>query len=190
MVSSPSHTFSWASLNKRLTSTSSTYFRFWLIATLLEWFSWRKENDRSNYFMINLHESMGPSQDRTRDPWICNQTQWLSVRVGLRVRASLVSLGCVLWARHIIPCLELVQPRKKRPDITEESNQTKVSTISSWLFWFLHEYVCLYQLLSIYKADFTGEGSQSVADIPNVRRSDYWRGIRRNYRSSIIHFKG
>ena len=27
-------------------------------------------NDRKNYFMINLHGSMGPAQDRTRDPWM------------------------------------------------------------------------------------------------------------------------
>ena len=27
--------------------------------------------------MINLHESMGPGRDRTRDPWICSQTQYL-----------------------------------------------------------------------------------------------------------------
>ena len=26
----------------------------------------REENDRRNYFMINLHESMGPGRDRTR----------------------------------------------------------------------------------------------------------------------------
>ena len=25
--------------------------------------------------MINLHESMGPGRDRTRDPWICSQTR-------------------------------------------------------------------------------------------------------------------
>ena len=30
-----------------------------------------------NYFMINLHESMGPGRDRTRDPWICSQTRIL-----------------------------------------------------------------------------------------------------------------
>ena len=36
-------------------------------------FSGREENDRRNYFMINLHESMGPGRDRTRDPWICSQ---------------------------------------------------------------------------------------------------------------------
>ena len=24
--------------------------------------------------MIDLHESMGPGQDQTHDPWICNQT--------------------------------------------------------------------------------------------------------------------
>ena len=26
-----------------------------------------------NYFIINLHKSMGPGQDRTHDPWISNQ---------------------------------------------------------------------------------------------------------------------
>ena len=25
--------------------------------------------------MIDLHESMGPGRDRTRDPWICSQTR-------------------------------------------------------------------------------------------------------------------
>ena len=73
-VSSPNHTFSWAGLNKRLTSNSCTYFRLLLTTTLLEWISGREENDRRNYFMINLHESMGPGRDRTRDPWICSQT--------------------------------------------------------------------------------------------------------------------
>ena len=28
----------------------------------------KEENDRRNHFMINLHESMGPDRDRTRDP--------------------------------------------------------------------------------------------------------------------------
>ena len=44
----------------------------------------RKENDSRNYFMINLHESMGPGRDRTRDPWI-------------RVRLASV-------ARHVTDC--------------------------------------------------------------------------------------
>ena len=34
----------------------------------------RKENDHRNYFIINLHESMGPGRDRTLDPWICSWT--------------------------------------------------------------------------------------------------------------------
>ena len=37
--------------------------------------SGREENDRRNYFMINLHESIGPGRDRTRDPWNCSQTR-------------------------------------------------------------------------------------------------------------------
>ena len=32
------------------------------------------ENDRRNYFMINLHESMGRGQDRTHNQWIWSQT--------------------------------------------------------------------------------------------------------------------
>ena len=54
--------------------TSCTYFRLKLTTTLLKWFSGRKENDRRNYFMINVHESMGLGWNRTRDPWICSQT--------------------------------------------------------------------------------------------------------------------
>ena len=54
-VSSPNHTFSWASLNKQLTSTSCPYFSLVTEKTLLEWFLKREENDRRNYFMINLH---------------------------------------------------------------------------------------------------------------------------------------
>ena len=84
-VSSPNHTFSWASLNKQLTSTSCTYFRLLLTTNLLEWFSGREENDRRNYFMINLHKSMGPGRDRTRDPWICNQTS-ISCQTRYRLR--------------------------------------------------------------------------------------------------------
>ena len=74
-VSSPNHTFSWAGLNKPLTSNSCTCFRLYLTTILLEWISGREENDRRNHFMINLHESMGPDRDRTRDPWICSQTR-------------------------------------------------------------------------------------------------------------------
>ena len=35
-----------------------------------------EENDRRIflYILINLHECMGPGQDRTQDPWICSQT--------------------------------------------------------------------------------------------------------------------
>ena len=36
-VSSPNHTLSWASLNKQLTSTSSTYFRLLLVKILPEY---------------------------------------------------------------------------------------------------------------------------------------------------------
>ena len=41
--------------------------------------------------MINLHESMGPDRDRTRDPWICSQTCICSqTRYRLRYAARLI----------------------------------------------------------------------------------------------------
>ena len=69
--------------------------------------------------------------------------QWFSGRVldsrprGPRVRASEASLRCGPRARHIYPSLELVQPRKTRPCLTErllmgrkESNQTNKTWLS------------------------------------------------------------
>ena len=51
----------------------------------------KEENDRRNYFMINLHESMGPGRDRTRDPWNCSQTRICSqTRYRLRYAARCV----------------------------------------------------------------------------------------------------
>ena len=66
--------YSWASLNKQLTSTSCTYFSL-VTDTNPSWMIQRKENDRRNNFIINLHESMGSGQDWTRNPWICSQTR-------------------------------------------------------------------------------------------------------------------
>ena len=56
-VSSPNHTFSWASLTKQLTST----YAHTLACNFQQPFlNQRKEkNDRRNYFMIDLHKSMG-----------------------------------------------------------------------------------------------------------------------------------
>ena len=36
----------------------------------------RDENGRRNYFMINLHASMGPGLDQARDLWICSRTPY------------------------------------------------------------------------------------------------------------------
>ena len=41
----------------------------------LFWISGREENGCRNYYMINLHESMGPGRVGARDPWICSQTR-------------------------------------------------------------------------------------------------------------------
>ena len=71
LVSSPNHTFFWASFTKPLTSTLCTYFRIYRQQAFLN--QRKEENDRSNYFMINLYKRMGLGEDQTRNPWICNQ---------------------------------------------------------------------------------------------------------------------
>ena len=71
-----------------------------------------------------------------------------------RVRASLASLRCCPWARHIYPSLVLVQPRKTRPCLTErllmgrkESNQTNYLTYlpiySKKIIWREYSDFCL-----------------------------------------------
>ena len=74
MVSSPSHTF----FLGKLEQVVNQYFVH--ILSLVtdnspSWMNQQEENDSRNYFMINLHESMEPGRDRTRDPWICSQTR-------------------------------------------------------------------------------------------------------------------
>ena len=72
--------------------------------------------------MINLHESMGPDRDRTRDPWICSQTRICSQTCyRLRYAARYLNLlsftriivgrgakqsnpaGCIMWTSMCIP---------------------------------------------------------------------------------------
>ena len=55
--------------------------------------------------MINLHESMGPDRDRTRDPWICSQISICSqTRYRLRYAARLMIRLRVLagWSETLL----------------------------------------------------------------------------------------
>ena len=64
---------------------------------------WKEENDRRNHFMINLHESMGPDRDRTRDPWICSQTRICNqTRYRLRYAARRNVIVSVEQTFHIV----------------------------------------------------------------------------------------
>ena len=78
-VSSPNHIFfSWKSLTKQFTSTLRTMFPCnWQQPFLNQQ---KEENDRRNYFMISLHESMGPGWDQTLDLWICSPMISISCR--------------------------------------------------------------------------------------------------------------
>ena len=54
-----------------------------------------EENDCRNYFMINLHESMGLGRDRTRDPPICSQSR-ICCQTRYRLRYAARSLWNVI----------------------------------------------------------------------------------------------
>ena len=64
-ISSPYHTvFSWA---------VDQYFGYICLLVTVNnpvWIRGREDNDCRNYFMINLHESMGPGQDQTHSPYL------------------------------------------------------------------------------------------------------------------------
>ena len=60
--------------------------------------------------MINLHESMGPDRDRTRDPWICSQTRTCSqTRYRLTaLRGPALARSCGLFYIHIFfKCVQI-----------------------------------------------------------------------------------
>ena len=55
--------------------------------------------------MINLHESMGPDRDRTRDPLICSQTRICSqARYRLRYVARLIVFGFQAHVLAVVGC--------------------------------------------------------------------------------------
>ena len=109
-VTSPNYTFSWASLTKRLTSTSCTHSfacnsQKKTFLNQRKGGEWPEENDRRNYFMINLHESMGPGYNRTRGPLICSLTCIWNHLIPLYISK-------IIWKHFtlIIPAYSFFQP--------------------------------------------------------------------------------
>ena len=93
-VSSPNHTFFLGKLDHL--KTVNQYFVHMLALVTdnnLSLISGREEYDRKKYFMINLHESMIPNRDQTRDPRICSQT-----RISSQTRYRL----CYAVPQHLI----------------------------------------------------------------------------------------
>ena len=119
-VSSPNHSFSWASLIKQLTSTLCTYFPLLLTTTLLEWFSGREENDRRNF------------------SWSISMKVWDCARIELGTSGSAVRLASVAryvtdWATCTKPsiiCLENHFSVFLRVAVLYRFYCTKVSKIS------------------------------------------------------------
>ena len=66
-VSSPNHTFYLDKLDKVVLNQYFLHILL-LVTDNNPSCQWKEENDSRNYFTINLHESMGPGQDWTRDP--------------------------------------------------------------------------------------------------------------------------
>ena len=117
--------FSWASLNKQLTSNRAhTFACNWQQPFMNDPFSGRVENDRRNYFMINLHESMGPGRDRTHYPWICSQLRICNQTrhrmryaaryiMGVSIRSFLLAGGqtCQLFENDLFLCFVVLRPK-------------------------------------------------------------------------------
>ena len=68
--------FSWASLTIKAVIQYFVHTLSLVTDTNPSRINARKENDSSNYFMINLQESMGPVPDWTRYPVICSWTSY------------------------------------------------------------------------------------------------------------------
>ena len=74
-------------------------FQLWQTITLLQSAEGR-ECRYINYFMINLQESVGLSQDRTHDPWIGRLTRYMARSASSDNMPQVVFLSCLdvkLW---------------------------------------------------------------------------------------------
>ena len=64
----------------RIMKSGLTSYPEWYKFVLKCWYLWeiciREEDGRRNYFVINLHESMGPGRDQIPDLWVCSQTRY------------------------------------------------------------------------------------------------------------------
>ena len=81
--------------------------------TLLKW----EENDHRNYFMINLHKSMGTGRDPTQVPWFFSQ-MCISSQTSYRLRYppwSVVYLACWISSSHpLLDALYVYKPPKSK----------------------------------------------------------------------------
>ena len=93
MVSSPNHNFSCASMTKRLTSISCSYFHFFVTDNNPSRISGSEENGRRNYFMINLGESMGPESNSR--PLDLQSVTLLDTRPGVLFNGEFQMLSCI-----------------------------------------------------------------------------------------------
>ena len=114
-VSSPSHTFSWAGLNKRLTSNSCTYIRLLLTTTLLEWISRRR---RMTVEIIS---------------WSISTKVWDRTGIELETPESAVRHASV--ARHVTNCA--TRPGFRQYIEKERASYPIILKFKLWAhFWF------------------------------------------------------
>ena len=106
----------------------------------------REQNDRRNYSMINLHESMGPGRDRTRDPWICSQTR-------------------ICWPRHVTDCA--TRPGTREIEMMESKLQCKLSTNKIIIDLIMH---LITEKLNLLHANNKGADQMLIILIDKLRR--------------------
>ena len=83
----------------KIKESITNQFCLQLATTLLEWIGGREENNRRNYFMINLRESMGPGRDLTHNPLICSQMRICNTPIPHRQRIARIATNWFFFIR-------------------------------------------------------------------------------------------
>ena len=126
--------------------------------------------------MINLHESMGPDRDRTRDPWICSQTRICSkTRYRLRYAARLCLAVNNVWLH--VNALQIKYIFRKNTLLMHLTRQLKFCscmikhgcvrnvTCSECYLLFLQRTECIRVIRDLESIDYTSDISICVSSI-------------------------
>ena len=121
--------------------------------------------------MVNLHESMGPGQDRTRDPWICNQTCICSqtgYQLCYAVRSYLLCLIVNIFSR--ISELSSRLLKSGSSDVTELSDPYRAMKLAYQTAYLLCLILNIFSRISELSSRLLKSGSSDVTELSDPYR--------------------